>query len=385
MSSVLTVENLTVEVASRHGTSRILSDVSFSVDAGEVFGLVGESGCGKSTLALAIMRYLPESMKVVSGRIMFNGQNVLELSARETRRMRSRGVAMVYQDPMASLNPVMKIGPQLVEVLTNQDSHSATEARRQAVQMLREVRLPDPDQIMDRYPFQLSGGQQQRVVIAMALISNPSLIIMDEPTTGLDATIEAAILELINDLRKRMGMAVLFISHNLRAVRHVSQRLAVLYAGRIVETGEAEEVFSGAAHPYTQGLLRALPSLSRPHGGRLQSIPGTLSSSDRDTVGCAFFSRCNFGLRDVCTGTSIIPRKVGPDEQHLVSCARLGVTQSDPVFSSGNTETSTANLPADSKLLTVQGLSKTYKIAGSFGRRASSVQALSDISLDLSS
>jgi len=250
MPDVLSFEGVTIEHRSRGGAhARILHDVSFAIGPGEAYGLVGESGCGKSTIALAVMRALPSTMSVTAGRIVFEGKGIDLLSDGELRRVRGNRAAMIYQDPMSSLNPVMPIGEQLIEVPILHRAMERGAAWTRAVAMLEEVRLPDAAAIMKRYPHQLSGGQQQRVVIAMALMAEPALLIMDEPTTGLDVTIEAAILELVRDLRAKFGAAVLFISHNLGTVARICDRIGVLYAGRLIETGTLRSVFRAPAHP----------------------------------------------------------------------------------------------------------------------------------------
>ena len=236
-SPILAIENLSVDAHGRQGASRILQDVSFAIAPGEAFGLVGESGCGKSTVALGIMQYLGRSLSLSGGRIRFEGRDIAGMRPDELRRLRGNRLAMVYQDPMSSLNPVMTIGRQLIEVPMLHGETDVERARARAIAMLGEVRLPDAAAMMDRYPHQLSGGQQQRIVIAMALMAEPSLLIMDEPTTGLDVTIEAAILELVAELRQKFGTAILFISHNLGTVARICDRIGVLYAGRLVETG----------------------------------------------------------------------------------------------------------------------------------------------------
>ncbi len=229
-TAMLTLDGLGVEANGRRGSSRILQDVSFDIAPGEAFGLVGESGCGKSTVALAVMRYLGRGLSLTNGRILFEGRDVAAMATAELRALRGNRIAMVYQDPMSSLNPVMTIGRQLIEVPLLHGETDAAKARARAIAMLGEVRLPDASAMMERYPHQLSGGQQQRVVIAMALMAEPKLLIMDEPTTGLDVTIEAAILDLVTELRTKFGTAILFISHNLGTVARLFDRIGVLYA-----------------------------------------------------------------------------------------------------------------------------------------------------------
>jgi peptide/nickel transport system ATP-binding protein len=382
MNSVLSVENLTVGVDGAAGRSPILDNVTFSISPGEAFGIVGESGCGKSTLALALMRYLPQGLKETHGRIHLLGRDLRKLNSAEVRELRSNQVSMVYQDPMASLNPVMKVGAQIAEVLWNQGLRDKRDIQERVKSVLSEVKLPDPGRLVDRYPFQLSGGQQQRVVIAMAMISRPALMIMDEPTTGLDATIEAAILDLVNELRDRFRTAVLFISHNLRAVRQLSDRMAVLYAGRIVEMGGAQEVFTEPRHPYTRGLLAALPSQAR-SGRRLQSIPGMLQDSHRTIRGCSFFPRCEYGVEGLCTASPIAFLPANDGAEQWVRCVRykdIEVTQSEGPAVDRKQDCS---LDARGTALSVEGLSKEYVLSSMLGRKVGSVRALSNMSMKL--
>ena len=381
---ILTLDGLTVEARGRQGVSRILHDVSFTVAPGEAMGLVGESGCGKSTVALAIMRYLGRGLAVANGRILFEGRDVAAMGAAELRTLRGNRLAMVYQDPMSSLNPVMTIGRQLMEVPLLHGETDPARARARAIAMLGEVRLADAEAMMERYPHQLSGGQQQRVVIAMALMAEPALLIMDEPTTGLDVTIEAAILELVRELRRRFGTAILFISHNLGTVARLCDRIGVLYAGRLVETGTIREVFKAPAHPYTRGLLAALPD----HGGaatgshrRLSPIEGTLTAADRARTGCAFAPRCAHVDPALCETKPIALAPVVVGGSHLARCSRLAVVAS-AVPSIGAAARS-ATAPAQGRvLLALERLSKRYDLAGRFGFKSGrAIYALSDASM----
>ncbi|MCP8937990.1 ABC transporter ATP-binding protein [Alsobacter sp. SYSU M60028] len=382
MSDVLRMENVGIDYANRRTRMRIVDDVSLSIGPGEALGLVGESGCGKSTLALAALSYLPRGMRVSSGRVLFDGRDLATLDDAALRSLRGNRVAMVYQDPMSSLNPVVTIGRQLVEVPMLHGERSAAAARDRAIAMLAEVRLPDPERMMSRYPHELSGGQQQRVVIAMALMAEPALLILDEPTTGLDVTIEAAILDLVRELRRKFGTAILFISHNLGTVARICDRIGVLYAGRLVETGDIRAVFGAPAHPYTRGLLAALPRLEAGRGGaRLTPVAGTLTAADRARVGCAFSPRCSHALPAACDAGPVPMLPADAEPGHVARCARLeAVRDSRPATPAAE---ATRGRDEDSPvLLDVRDLSMVYAIGGglSGGPRAE-LRALSDVSL----
>ena len=381
MAEVLAFEHVSIAYENRAGRQNILNDVSFTIGEGEALGLVGESGCGKSTIALAAMRYLPRGMSIVEGRIRVEGRDTAGLSDHELSRIRGNRIAMVYQDPMSSLNPVMPIGRQLMEVPLLHGETDEKAAFDRAVAMLKEVRLPAPEAMMERYPHQLSGGQQQRVVIAMALMAEPALLIMDEPTTGLDVTIEAAILALVRDLRAKFGTAILFISHNLGTVARVCDRIGVLYAGRMVETGAISTVFRAPSHPYTRGLLGALPRLGGGgHRGRLKPIEGTIAAGDRSRLGCAFAPRCSFAVRHECEDRPIAMVEVVGSAAHLARCARL-----ETVRASAAGESAVATpAPADTApiVLSVRNLSKEYRLSSLFGGAKGVVRAVTDIDLD---
>ncbi len=290
----LKVENLNIVYSTREGPVRAVRDVSFEIWPGEVLGLVGESGCGKSTIAFAIMKYIASNGRIEGGRIFFNGEDLLQKSERELCEIRGNKIAMVYQDPSTALNPCLRIGDQLIEVLVEHKGLKADEAREKCLQMLEQVRMPDPSAIMQRYPHQLSGGQQQRVVIAMALLANPDLLIMDEPTTNLDVTIEATILDLIVELQHEFNLTTLYITHNLGVISEIADRVAVMYAGELVEIGSVRDVFLSPLHPYTEALLKCIPRIS---AGRvswiLQPIPGKVPSLREIPSGCIFEPRCD--------------------------------------------------------------------------------------------
>ncbi|MGQ4914961.1 MAG: ABC transporter ATP-binding protein [Candidatus Asgardarchaeia archaeon] len=317
---LLSVENVTIVYGTRAGLVRAAKDVSFEIRKGEVFGLVGESGCGKSTLALAILRLLPPNGKIVSGRIVFNGIDLTKLPDNEMRRIRGGGISMIFQDPMSSLNPVFTIGTQLIDVLKlHRDFNDKSELLKEAVNLLDMVGIPDPETRINDYPFQFSGGMRQRAMIAMALAAHPSLLIADEPTTSLDVTIEAQILELMKSLQKKLGMSILYITHNLGVIAEMADRVAVMYAGRIVEKGTSIDVFKKQKHPYTFGLLEAIPRVDREAKRRLLEIPGEVPDLTNIPSGCAFHPRCPY-VKDICKKE--VPKLEHVDGEHFVACHR---------------------------------------------------------------
>jgi peptide/nickel transport system ATP-binding protein len=290
--AALELAGLSVAYRSRGRDMAVLHDVSLQIGRGEAYGLVGESGCGKSTVALAAVRYLPRNGRVTAGRIAIDGGDVMALDGEALRRMRAKTVSMVYQDPGKALNPSIRIGRQITEIFELMAT-GPVDATALALKMLARVRISDPARVMQRYPHQLSGGMQQRVAIAMALASDPALLILDEPTTGLDATVEAEVLDLIVELRRELSTSILFISHNLAVVSRMCDRVGVLYAGRLVEEGPTREVFDHPRHPYTVALLRCLPrGGQRKDQGRLDTIPGFLPGPGARIRGCAFAGRC---------------------------------------------------------------------------------------------
>ncbi len=273
--------------------------VSFHLDRGELLGLVGESGCGKSMTALSVMRLVAAPGKIVAGEILFDGKNLLELSNAEMRDVRGNDIAMIFQDPMTSLNPVFTVGEQIAEALRLHRGLSRKAARAAATEAMREVSIPDPALRADDYPHQLSGGMRQRVMIAMALACDPKVLIADEPTTALDVTIQAQILELLNNLRKTRELAVLLITHDLGVVAEVAERVAVMYTGKIVEESPVDELFARPKHPYTEGLLRSVPRLTAKDvakAERLQTIEGTVPKPTALPPGCHFEPRCKYRM-----------------------------------------------------------------------------------------
>src|SRR5438876_7703629 len=299
MSHLLEVKNLATHFPTREGLVRAVDDVSFYLDRGELLGLVGESGCGKSMTALSIMRLVAPPGKIVADEILFDGKNLLKLSNAEMRDVRGNDIAMIFQDPMTSLNPVFTVGEQIAEALRLHRKLLRKAARAAAVDAMREVSIPDPELRVNDYPHQLSGGMRQRVMIAMALACDPKVLIADEPTTALDVTIQAQILELLNDLRQTRNLAVLLITHDLGVVAEVADRVAVMYTGKIVEESPVDELFARPKHPYTEGLLRSVPKLTAKDVAkavRLQTIEGVVPKPTALPPGCHFEPRCPYRM-----------------------------------------------------------------------------------------
>jgi len=316
---VLQVDNLRVAFSTPREHLKAVCGVTFDVREGEIFGLVGESGCGKSVTGLSILRLVPPPGAIEGGTIRFRGANLLDKTEREMQAIRGASIAMIFQDPTSSLNPVFQIGSQLCDVLRQHKPVNKTEARATVLETLEAVGLPDKQRVFRSYPHELSGGMQQRVMIAMALLCSPALLIADEPTTALDVTIQAQILWLLRDLRERAGIAILLITHDLGVVREVCDRVAVMYAGQVVESCATEQLFSFPRHPYTQGLMAATPS-SVARGERLQAIPGVVPPNPGRLVGCPFASRCAFVLERCRTEMPPV-RLVG--DGHLAACHLL--------------------------------------------------------------
>jgi peptide/nickel transport system ATP-binding protein len=338
----------------------VVRGISLEIGKQESYGLVGESGCGKSTAALSIVRYLPRNGRVTGGSISVAGTNVLALRGEALRRYRRDAVSMVYQNPGSALNPAMRIGRQIAEVFALRGA-SRGDARERSLAALREVHIADPTSVMQRYPHQLSGGMQQRVVIAMALATNPSLLILDEPTTGLDATVEAEVLDLISELQKRHSTAVLFISHNLGVIRKMCERIGVLYAGELVEEGPAEQILANPRHPYTVGLLRCIPRGGlRKDRGKLDTIPGFLPPIGAELPACVYVHRCALAA-DICREQKPQDFRVGTD--HISRCHFHELAQKLPRA----TENIPVRIPIDrhaSPLLKVERLTKTFRQDG---------------------
>ena len=307
MSHLLEIKNLKTHFPTREGIVRAVNDVSFHIDEGELLGLVGESGCGKSITALSVMRLISPPGEIISGSIKFNGKELTEASENEMRELRGNDIAMIFQDPMTSLNPVYTVGEQIAEALRLHRNLNKNDAWDAAIQSMEEVSIPSPSTRVKDYPHQLSGGMRQRVMIAMALACEPDLLIADEPTTALDVTIQAQILELLNELRKTRKLAVLLITHDLGVVAETADRVCVMYTGKIVEESTAEEIFENPKHPYTKGLLESVPKLTKDEIGgqkRLSTIEGVVPSPTELPDGCHFAPRCNF-KKEICENGDI--------------------------------------------------------------------------------
>ena len=359
-ASTLQVEHMDVTYRVRGNDRRVLRDITFEIGRSESYGLVGESGSGKSTVALALTRYLPRNGRVSAGQIAINGQDPLAMGKTALRELRARTVSMVYQEPGRALNPSIRVGRQIAEVyeIAGIGRHEALE-RSEA--MLRKVQISDPGRVMNRYPHQLSGGMAQRAIIAMALAAEPSLLILDEPTTALDATVEAEVLDLVAGLRAEFDTSVLFISHNLAVIAKMCDRVGVLYAGELIEEGPAHQVFEEPRHPYTVGLLRCIPRRGqRKDHGRLDTIPGFLPSAGQAQTGCIFTERCPIAEQR-CRDTPPPAFAVGPGR---TSRCYLHEVTGDLPRNTPADATLTERHDATEPIVTARGLSKTFTSGG---------------------
>jgi peptide/nickel transport system ATP-binding protein len=359
---VLEIDGLCISYFVRSGEIPAVVDFSLTLAPGESVGLVGESGCGKSTVALAIMRYMGNNGGIVGGTVKFKGRDMAEMSEEELRQLRGSQIAMIYQEPMAALNPSVTIGKQLMEVPMTHEGSSPAEARELAIQMLADVHLPDPIRVMDAYPHQISGGQQQRVVIAMALLGKPALLLLDEPTTALDVTVEAGIVELIAELSRKFNTSLLYISHNLGLMLEVCDRIGVMYSGEVVESGHIDSIFEWPKHPYTHGLFGCIPL---PHADKnarpLVAIPGQLPLPHERPTGCNFGPRCNFFEEGVCNTAQIGMEAVHTDEDdaHQVRCKRWNDLDHDAVIPKGPQH---APVELGDFVLEIDSMQKYYEI-----------------------
>ncbi|MBV9783949.1 MAG: ABC transporter ATP-binding protein [Acidisphaera sp.] len=358
-STLLALDDVSISYHTRAGAVPAVTGVSLAIDEGEAVGLVGESGCGKSTLAMAILGHLGGRGAVVGGEIRFAGRALAGMSPDEIRRMRGRGIGIVYQEAMAALNPSMRIGAQLTETLIVHRGTSRDAARKAAIATLAEVKLPDPERVMDAYPHQLSGGQQQRVVIAMALLPEPRLLLLDEPTTALDVTVEAGIIDLLNGLRRSRGTAMLFISHNLGLVGQLCERVAVMYSGELVETGSVADMFATPRHPYTMGLFSCIPRPDLPRREQhLTPIRGQVSPPNARPPGCIFAPRCDWFQAGRCDAVRVPLEAVDLASDARVRCLRWREIAPEP----RPAWEALATGAAEQTILAVSRLDKTYQL-----------------------
>ena len=321
MEPLLDVQGLKVEFQTRAGLALVLDDVSFSVGSGRILGIVGESGCGKSMTAMSVLGLVPSPPgHVRGGRILFKGRDLLALPAEDMRQLRGGDIAMIFQEPMTSLNPVFTCGEQIAEAIRLHQKVTPAEARARAVEMLRAVAIPEPEVRARAYPHELSGGMRQRVMIAMALSCRPSLLIADEPTTALDVTVQAQIFALLRELRDQTGTAIIMITHDMGAIAEMADDAAVMYAGRVIERGSADDILDRPAHPYTQGLLASIPRLDADPDGELPEIPGIVPPLTELGAGCAFADRCPHAF-DLCR--RIEPQQLLVAPGHAAACHLL--------------------------------------------------------------
>jgi len=382
---LLSVEDLHVHFVTSRGVVRAVEGVSYEIRPGEVLAIVGESGCGKSVSSLAVMRLLAKPAgRVVHGRIMFEGVNLLDLSDEEMRERRGRDISMIFQEPMTSLNPVLPIGLQIKEPLFIHLKMTEEQAQARAVELLKMVGITDPERRLDQYPHQFSGGMRQRVMIAIGLACNPKLIIADEPTTALDVTIQAQILELMKELSRKLNIALIVITHNLGVVARYADRVNVMYAARVVEQGTADQVFLAPRHPYAMGLMRSVPRLDQPRGLKLETIEGLPPNLLDPPKGCRFAARCAFKA-DICAQD---PPLVEIEQGHFSACLRA------PELAAGTLKPAPqARIDAGVRvakdappLLDVQGLKKFFTVTrkgGLFSNNTSQVRAVNDVSFKI--
>jgi peptide/nickel transport system ATP-binding protein len=357
---ILEIEDLNISFFVRAGEIPAVMDFSCKIMPGETMGLVGESGCGKSTVALGIMRDMGNRGKITKGKIKFRGRDMGDMSDAELRDIRGSRIAMIYQEPMASLNPAMRVGKQLMEVPLIHENVSKKEAYDRSLAMLESVHLPDPARVMNAYPHQISGGQQQRIVIAMALLSKPDLLLLDEPTTALDVTVEAGIVQLIKELAAETGTSMLFISHNLGLILETCDRITVMYSGEAVETGTVTEVFDQMRHPYTRGLFNSIPLPGADKNARpLIAIPGQLPLPHQRPKGCNFGPRCDYYV-DACNAGEVKMNAVSGQQDHRSRCIRI-----DEIDWNAEPERRAASEPVEpgEVVLDVRDLKKYYDVA----------------------
>ncbi|MDJ0825641.1 MAG: ABC transporter ATP-binding protein [Rhodobacter sp.] len=358
---ILEIDKLSISFFTRLREIPAVMDFSATVLPGEALGLVGESGCGKSTVALGVMQDLGVNGRIVGGSIKFKGRDLGEMTMEELRDIRGNEIAMIYQEPMASLNPAMRIGKQLAEVPMIHEGIGEKEAFDRALEVVTDVKLPDPKRILNSFPHQLSGGQQQRIVIAMALMSKPALLILDEPTTALDVTVEAAVVELVKELGKKYGTSMLFISHNLGLILETCDRICVMYSGEAVERGSIADVFDKMQHPYTQALFRSIPLPGADKNSRpLVAIPGNFPLPHERPPGCNFGPRCDYFVEGVCNTGNVMMVDIPGDDRHASRCRRIDEIDWDaPIVAS---QTHDKAEPGN-VVLKMDNLKKYYEVA----------------------
>jgi peptide/nickel transport system ATP-binding protein len=377
-SALLEVEDLHVHFETSRGIVRAVEGLSFHVGRGEVVAIVGESGSGKSVSALSIMRLLPRLTGHISkGSITFDGKDLLALDEEGMREIRGRDMSMIFQEPMTSLNPILTIGLQVTEPLQIHLGMSAAQARARAVELMGLVGIPDPERRLEQYPHQFSGGMRQRVMIAIGLACNPKLIIADEPTTALDVTIQAQILELMKDLSRKLNIALIIITHNLGVVARYADRVIVMYAARLVEQGTADAVFHRPRHPYTMGLLRSVPRLDRPRGAKLETIEGLPPNLATAPPGCRFAPRCPYRIAQCAEPPPLVPTDTGG----LSACVRHAeIAEGKIVWAASGTGTQEDTVSYTRPILEVRGLTKHFVISAGFRRPAGVVRAVEGVS-----
>lgn len=357
--SLLSIRNLRVDYHTTAGTLTVLPDFSLNIAPGESFGLVGESGCGKTTLLMAILGYMGRNGRIANGQIVLDGKDMTRATPAELAAIRGSKIAVVYQEPASALNPTLTIGRQLTEVPMQHQGVSRREAREIARCMLADVHMADAETVLSRYPHQLSGGQKQRVVIAMALLTNPVLLLLDEPTTGLDVTVEAAVLDLVNELRDKYGTALFYISHNLGIIARVCERIGVMYAGELVEDAYAEALFGNPRHPYTRGLLGSIPRLgANKLGTVLTPIAGQVPPPGRRPRGCAFMPRCAMAQPGLCDRATVPLEQAGAD--HLARCLRWQDAPPDLAGAERAAELAASSI--EERVVEADGLTKIYEL-----------------------
>ena len=379
--ALLEIEDLNVQFVTSHGTVRAVEGLSYTVHPGEMVAIVGESGSGKSVSALAVMQLLPSGTARTRGSIRFGGRELLGLTDEEMRRIRGREIAMIFQEPMTSLNPVLRIGLQITEPLTIHLGMDDAASRARAIELLTLVGITDPESRLNQYPHQLSGGMRQRVMIAIGLACNPKLLIADEPTTALDVTIQAQILELMKDLSRRLGVAVVIITHNLGIVARYADRVNVMYAARLVESGTAERVFGRPMHPYARGLLTAVPRLDRGRSAKLSTIDGAPPNLLNPPSGCRFRPRCRFAIEKCLEDPPFVTAEPG----HVAACHRVAEIEAlDPPLQRGATSSKPSVVDGDAEsILDIKGAKKYFPIRMGLFRRAKLVRAVDDVTIGI--